>query len=199
MLKLKLQYSGHLMWRTDSLEKTLMLGKIESRRREWQRMKWLDGVTDLMNKSLRKLQELTQTHVHQVSDAIQPSHHLSVAFSCLQSFLAKGSFPMSQFFTSGSQNIEASASASVLPMNIQDWFPVGLIGLISLQSKGLSRVFSNPQFKSINSSALSVLYSPTLTSTHDHWSTIALTRRTLKVCHTPIYLNTTVGFYLQPY
>ena len=67
-----------------------------------------------------QLQELTQTHVHQVSDAIQPSHHLSVAFSCLQSFPAKESFPMSQFFTSGGQNIEASASASVLPMNIQD-------------------------------------------------------------------------------
>ena len=84
-----------------------------------------------------QLQELTQTHVHQVSDAIQPSHHLSVAFSCLQSFLAKGSFPMSQFFTSGSQNIEASASASVFPMNIQDWFSLELTGLIFLLAKGL--------------------------------------------------------------
>ena len=58
MLKLKLQYSGHLMRRTDSLEKTLMLEKIEGRRRGRQRMKWLDGVTELMNMSLRKLQEL---------------------------------------------------------------------------------------------------------------------------------------------
>ena len=61
--------------------------------------------------------------------------------SCLQSFPASGSFQMSQFFTSGGQNIEASAS--VLPMNIQDWFPLGWTSWISLQSKGLSRVFSN--------------------------------------------------------
>ena len=67
--------------------------------------------------------------------------------SCLQSFLASGSFPMSQFFASGGQSIGASASASVLPMNIQDWFPLGLSGLISLQSKGLSRVFSNTTSK----------------------------------------------------
>ena len=63
--------------------------------------------------------------------------------SCLQSFPASGSFPMSQFFTSGGQSIGVSASASVLPMNIQDWSPLGWTGLISLQSKGLSRVFSN--------------------------------------------------------
>ena len=63
--------------------------------------------------------------------------------SHLQSFPASGSFVMSQFFTSDGQNIRASASASVLPMNIQDWFPLGLTGLISLLSKGLSRVFSN--------------------------------------------------------
>ena len=63
--------------------------------------------------------------------------------SCLQSFQASGSFPMSQFFTSGGQSIGVSASASVLPMNIQDWFPLGWTGWTSLQSKGLSRVFSN--------------------------------------------------------
>ena len=63
--------------------------------------------------------------------------------SCLQSFPALGSFPMSWLFPSSGQSIRASASASVLPMNIQDWFPLGLTGLISLQSKGLSKVFSN--------------------------------------------------------
>ena len=63
--------------------------------------------------------------------------------SCLQSFPASGSFPMSQVFTSDDQNIGVSPSASVLPMNIQDWFPLGLSGLSSLLSKGLSRVFSN--------------------------------------------------------
>ena len=67
-----------------------------------------------------------------------------VPFSpCLQFFPASGSFPRSQFFASGGQHIGVSASASVLPVNIQDWFPLGLTGLISLQSKGLSRVFSN--------------------------------------------------------
>ena len=63
--------------------------------------------------------------------------------SCPQSFPASGSFPMSQFFAWGSQSIGVSASTSILPMNIQDWFPLGLTGWISLQSKGLSRVFSN--------------------------------------------------------
>ena len=73
-----------------------------------------------------------------------PTISLSVPFSsCLQSFPASGSFPMSPFFTSGGLSIVASASASVLPMNIQDRFPLGWTGWISLLSKGLSRVFSN--------------------------------------------------------
>ena len=63
--------------------------------------------------------------------------------SCLQSFPASGSFPMSQLFPSGGQSIGVSASTSVLPVNVQDWFPLGWTGWISLQSKGLSRVFSN--------------------------------------------------------
>ena len=67
--------------------------------------------------------------------------------SCLQSFPASGSFQMSQFFASGGQRTGVSASASVLPMNIQDWFPLGWNGWITLQSKGLSRVFSNTTVK----------------------------------------------------
>ena len=90
-----------------------------------------------------QLLELAQTHVHWVSDAIQPSNSLILFSSCLQSFPESGSFPMSQFFTTGGQSTGASASASVLPMIIQDWFPLGLTGWISLQSKRISRVFSN--------------------------------------------------------
>ena len=95
-------------------------------------------------------------------------------FSSLQSFPASGSFQMSQFFISGAQSIGVSASASFLPMNIQDQSPLGWTGWMSLQSKGLSRVISNPQFKSINSLLLSFLYSPTLTSIHDHWKNLSL-------------------------
>ena len=91
-------------------------------------------------------------------------------FFCPQSFLASGSFPVSQFFASSGQVIGTSASASVLPMNIQGWFPLGLTGLISLQSRGLFQESSpTPQFKSINSSVLSFLYGPTLTSIHNYW------------------------------
>ena len=89
--------------------------------------------------------------------------------SCLQSFPASGSFPMNQFFASGGQSIGVSASASVLPINIQDWFPLGWTDLISLLSRDSQQSSPIPQFKSINSLALRFLYSPTLTSIHDHW------------------------------
>ena len=82
--------------------------------------------------------------------------------SCPQSFPASGSFLMSQLFASGGHSIGVSASTSVHPMNTQDWFPLGWTGWISLQSKGLSRVFPTPQFKSI------------LTSIHDHWKNHSL-------------------------
>ena len=85
--------------------------------------------------------------------------------SCLQSFPLSGSFLMSWFFAFGSQSIGASASASVLLMNIQGWFPLGLTGLISVQSKGLSRVFFNTTVQNINSLAFSLLYGPTVTFT----------------------------------
>ena len=91
-----------------------------------------------------QLLELAQTHVHKVSDAIQPSHALlspsPPAFSLSQH---QGLFKWVSFFASGGQSIGVSASELVLSMNIQDWFLLGLTGWISLQSKGLSRVFSN--------------------------------------------------------
>ena len=87
--------------------------------------------------------------------------------SLLHSFPAWGSFQMSQFFTSSDQSNGASASASVFPMNIQDWFPLGWTGWISLQSKELSRVFPNNTVQ--KHQYFSFLHSPTLTSIHEHW------------------------------
>ena len=89
--------------------------------------------------------------------------------SRLQSFPASGSFPMSQFFSSGGHSFGASVLAPVLPVNIQDLLPLGLTGWISLQSKGLSKESSTQQFENINSLVLSFLYGPTLTSIHDYW------------------------------
>ena len=87
---------------------------------------------------LHYLPEFDQTVFHWVSDVIQPSHPLVSPFSsCPQSFPASGSFPLSQLFTTGGQSIAASASTSVLPVNIQGWFCLGLTGLISLLSRGL--------------------------------------------------------------
>ena len=114
-----------------------------------------------------QLPEFTQTHVHWVSDAIQPPHPVIPFSSWFQSFKASGSFQMSQLFASSSQSIRLSVSPSVLPMNIQDWFPLAWTGWIFLQSMGFSRVFPNTTVQRINSSVLSILYSPTLTSVHD--------------------------------
>ena len=122
---------------------------------------------------LHQLLEFTQTHVHWIGDVIQPTHPLlfppppTFNLSQLQGML-------NQFLSSGGQSIVVSALASVLPMNIQDWFPLGWTGWISLQSKGLSRVLSNTTVNSINSSAFSFLYNPTLTSIHDHWKNHSL-------------------------
>ena len=90
-----------------------------------------------------QLPEFTQTHVHWIGDAIQPSHPLSSPSPAFNLSQPSGSFQMSQFFASGGQSVGVTASTSVLAMNIQDWFPLVWTGWISLQSKGLSRVFSN--------------------------------------------------------
>ena len=90
-------------------------------------------------------------------------------FTCLQSSPASESFPMSQVFPSGGQSIGASASVSVLPMNIQGWFPLRLTGLMSLLSQDSQESSPAPQFESINSLVLRFLYSPALTSLHNYW------------------------------
>ena len=111
-----------------------------------------------------QLLELTQTqwcHPTISSSVIPFSSHF-------QSFLALGSFQMSQFFASCGQSIGVSALASVLPMNTQDWFSLGWTGWISLQSKGLSRVFSNTTVQK-HQLVLNILYGATLTSIHDYW------------------------------
>ena len=89
--------------------------------------------------------------------------------SCPQSFPASGSFQMSQLFTSGGQSIGVSVSAPVLPINIQDWFPLGWTAWISLQSKGLSRVFSNTTVQKHQFFSTQLSLSSTLTSIHDCW------------------------------
>ena len=129
-------------WKMKHIEKWVTFGSVQS----------LSHVRlcDPMNHSIpglpfhHQLPDPTQTHVHWVSDAIQPSHPLSSPFSsCPQSFPASGSFHMCQPFTSDGQSIGVSASTSVLPINTQDWSPLGWTDWISLKSKGLSRVFSN--------------------------------------------------------
>ena len=89
--------------------------------------------------------------------------------SRLQSFPASGSFPMSEPFASGGQSIGVSASSSVLPMNIQDWFSLGLTGWISLRSKELSRVFSNTIVQKHQFFSAQLFYSQFLTSIHEYW------------------------------
>ena len=116
---------------------------------------------------LHYLLEFAQIHVlyqwcyPRISSSVDPFS------SCLLSFPASGSFPVNQFFASGSQSIGASASASVLPMNIQGWFP--LVDWFDLAVQGILESSSVPQCESINSLRLSLLYGPTFTILHDHW------------------------------
>ena len=105
-------------------------------------------------------------------ESVMASNHLILCrplLPHLQSSSASRSFQMSQFLASCGQHIGVSASTSVLPMNTQHWSPLGWTGWIPLQSKGLSRVFSNTTVQMHQFLLLNFLYSPTLTSTHDYW------------------------------
>ena len=116
------------------------------------------------------ISEFAQTHVHWVSDTIQPSHPVSPLSSCPQYFPASGSFPMSWLFTSGGQSIGTSASASVLPINIQSWFPLGLTLVWSpccpMDSQESSPA---PQVQKQQFFGTQPSFGPTLTSIHDYW------------------------------
>ena len=117
-----------------------------------------------------QLPELTQTHVHWASDAIQPSHPLSSPSPpALNLSQHQGLFQGGSSSLQVAKVLEFQLQPSVLPMNIQEWFPLGWTGWILMLSQGLWRVFSTPQFKSISSSVLSFLYSPALTSIYDDW------------------------------
>ena len=103
---------------------------------------------------------------------VMPSNHLILHHplsSCLQSFPSSGSFPVSQLFASGAQSIGASTSASVLPMSIQDWFPLGLTVWLPCWPRHSQESSPAPQIEDINSLVLSFFYCPALTSRHDFW------------------------------
>ena len=119
--------------------------------------------------------------------------------SCLQSLPVSGSFPKSWLLTQGGQSIATSASASVLPMNIQGWFPLGLTDLISMQTpwespRDSQESSQTPQLENINSSALSLLYGPALTSIHDYWKNLGLTAQTFVYIVMSLLFNMLSGF-----
>ena len=118
-----------------------------------------------------QLPEFTQTHVHRVGDAIQPSHHLGPFFSCPQSLPASGSFPMSQLFAWGGKGLEFQHQS--FQWTSRTDLQNGLVGS-PCSPRDSQKSSPTPQLKSINSSVLSLLYSPTLTSIHDHWKNHSL-------------------------
>ena len=122
--------------------------------------------------SLHKLMSTVSSTYPTISSSVVPFS------SCFQSVPASRSFQMSQFFTSGAQSIGVSASASVLPVNIQDWFLLGWLVGPPCSPRDSQESSPTLQFKSISSPALSFPYSPTVTSIHDYWKKTTLTRWT---------------------
>ena len=161
-MKLKLQNFGHLMQRADSLEKTLMLVKIEGRRKEQQRMRWLDASIGCMDMGLLKLMSVM---------SVMPSNQLIL---CRPFLLPPSIFPSIRVFSKEPVLCIRwpkfwSFCFSISPsMNIQDLFPLGLTSLLFLLSRELSRVFSNTTVQKYSSLALSFLYGPPLISIHDY-------------------------------
>ena len=133
-----------------------------------------------MNRSMpglpvhHQLPEFTQTPVHRVGDAIQQSHPLSSPYPPAPNPSQHQSFPVSQLFPWGGQSTGASASTSFLPKKSQGWSPSEWTGWSPCSPKDSQESSPTPQFKSINSSALSFLHCPTLTSIHDHWKNHSL-------------------------
>ena len=138
------------------------------------------ALCDPMNCSMPGLPPSPTPGAYSNSGPLSQWCHPTISFSvvpfssCPQSFPASGCFPMSQFFVSGGQSIGVSASALVLPMNIQGGFPVGWTGWVSLLSKGLSRVFSNTAAQKHQFFGSQLSFSPTLTSIHDYWKNHSL-------------------------
>ena len=156
--------------------------------RKKQKLAWVQLSRSVMSDSLRPHESQharppcpspsprVHSNSHPLSWWCHPAISSSVVpfSSCPQSLPASESSPMSQLFAWGGQSTGVSALASFLPKKSQGWSPSEWTGWISLQSKGLSRVFSNTTVQKINSSMLSFLHSPTLTSIHDHWKNHSL-------------------------
>ena len=121
---------------------------------------WPHGLQHARSLCPHCLLKFAQVHVHGISDTIH-----TLFFFCPQSFPASGTFPMSQLFPSDNQNTGVSASASVLPVNIQGWFPLRL----TCCPGGSQESSPEPQFEDNNSSVLCLLYGPALTTIHDYW------------------------------
>ena len=131
---------------------------------------------DAMNRSMpglpvhHQLPEVAQTHVYRVGDAIQQSHPLSfLSLSAFNLSQHQGLFQWVSSLHQLAKVLEFQLQHQSFQMNIQDWFPLELTGLISLQSKGLSRVFSNTRVQNGQFFGIQFLYGPTLTSIHDYW------------------------------